>query len=120
MILLLVDQVFENLIILYYFNTKFVKKIKIHIEIVKSNLQEKSSFSNHSKREFLKYEILKFSIFISKNLAKIERIIPTNLESGIKTLEQRFKSEEDFNPYKLRKLELENIYDKKCRTCENP
>ena len=95
------------------FNTEFVKKLKIHIETVKSNLQEKSSFSDHSKWEFLKYEIRKFSISFSKNLAKTERIIQTNLESRIKTLEQNLKNEEDFNAYSLCRLELENIYDKK-------
>ena len=79
------------------FNIEFVKKLKIHIENVKSNLQEKSSFSDLSKWESLKYKICKFSISFSKNLAKTERIIQTNLESRIKTLEQNFKNEEDFN-----------------------
>ena len=95
------------------FNTEFVKKLKIHIETVKSNLQEKSSFSDQSKQEFLKFEICKFSISFSKNLAKTEPIIQTNLESRIKTLEQNFKNYEDFNAYSLCRLELENIYDKK-------
>ena len=93
-------------------NTEFVKKLKTQIEIVKSNLQENSSFSGHSKWEFLKYEIRKFSISFSKNLAKTERIIQTNLENRIKILEQNLKNEEDFNAYNLCKLELENIYDK--------
>ena len=61
----------------------------------------------------MKYEIRKFSISFSKNLAKTERIIQTNLESRIKTLEQNLKNEEDFNAYSLCRLELENIYDKK-------
>ena len=60
---------FNNSLLL---NTDFVKKLKTHIEIEKSNLQENSSFSDHSKWEFLKYEIRKFSISFSKNLAKIE------------------------------------------------
>ena len=55
----------------------------------------------------------KFSISFSKNLAKTERIIQTNLENRIKTLEQNFKNEEDFYAYNLCELELENIYDKK-------
>ena len=80
---------------------------------MKSNLQENSSFSDHSKWEFLKYEIRKFSISFSKNLAKTERITKTNLENRIKTLEQNFKIEEDFNAYNLCKLELVNICDKK-------
>ena len=71
---------FNNSLLL---NTLFVKKLKNHIEIVKSNLQENSSFSDHSKWEFWKYEIRKFSISFSKNLAKIERIIQTNLENRI-------------------------------------
>ena len=71
---------FNNSLLL---NTQFVKKLKNHIEIVKSNLQENSSFSDHSKWEFWKYEIRKFSISFSKNLAKIERIIQTNLENRI-------------------------------------
>ena len=90
-------------------NTEFALKI----EIVKSNLQEKSSFSVHSKWEFLKYEIRKFSISFFNNLAKAERIIQTNLENGIKILKQNLKNEEYFNAYNLCKLELENIYDKK-------
>ena len=61
----------------------------------------------------MKYEIRKFSISFSKNLAKTERIIQTNLESGVKNLKQNFKDEEDFNAYSSCKLELENIYDKK-------
>ena len=36
-------------------NTEFVKKLKTHVEIVKSNLRENSSFPGHSKWEFLKY-----------------------------------------------------------------
>ena len=95
------------------FNTEFVKKLKTHIEIAKPNFQENSSFSYHSKWKFLKYKIRKFSISFSKNLAKTERIIQTNLENRIKTLEQNFKNEEDFYAYNLCKLELENIYDKK-------
>ena len=66
-----------------------------------------------SKWGFLKYEIRKFSISFSKNLAKTERIIQTNLENRIKTLEQNLKNEEDFYAYNLCKLELENIYNKK-------
>ena len=53
----------------------------------------------------------------SKNLAKTEQIIQTNLENRIKTLEENLKNEEDFYAYNLCKLELENIYDKKA---ENP
>ena len=54
-----------------------------------------------------------FSISFLNNLAKTERIIQTNLENRIKTLEQNLKNEEDLNAYNLCKLELENIYDKK-------
>ena len=61
----------------------------------------------------MKCEIRKFSISFSKNLAKTERIIQRNLENRIKTLEQNFKNEEDFNAYNLCKLELKNIFDKK-------
>ena len=108
MTLLLVDQVFGNSLL---HNTEFVKKLKTHIEIVKSNLQENSSFSDNSKCEFLKYKVRKFSIPFSKNLTKTEWIIQTNLENRIKTLEQNLKNEEDFYAYNLCKLELENIYD---------
>ena len=43
----------------------------------------------------MKYEIHKFSISSSKNLAKTERIIQTDLESRIKTLEQNSDSEKE-------------------------
>ena len=63
----------------------------------------------------MKNEKRKFSISLSKNLAKNERIIQKNLENRIKTLEQTFKNEEDFYAYDLCKIELENIYDKKAK-----
>ena len=106
---------FNNSLLLY---TDFVKKLEIYIENVKPNPQVMSSFSDNSKREFLKYEIRRFSISFSKNLAKTERIIKTNLENRIKTLEQNFKNEEDLDAYNLRKVELENIYDKKAEGAE--
>ena len=61
----------------------------------------------------MKYEICKFSISFSKNIAKTEGIIQTNLENKIKTLKQHLKHGEDFNAYNFCALELENIYDKK-------
>ena len=75
----------------FLFNTEFFKKFKIYMETVKSNLQEKSSFSDQSNWGFLKYKIRNFFISFSKNLAKTEQIIQTNLESRIKTLEQNLK-----------------------------
>ena len=101
--------IFNNSLLVY---TDFVKKLKIHNKIVKSNFQVRSSILDHSSKwEFLEYEI-RFPISFSKNLAKTERIIQTNLENRIRTLEQNIKNEEDFNAYDLCKLELENIYDK--------
>ena len=85
------DQVFVNSVILYSSILILLKKIKIHTEALKSNLQEKSSFSDHSKWEFLKYKIYKFFISLRKNLAKTEQIIQTNLENRIKALEQILK-----------------------------
>ena len=85
------DQVFVNSVTLYSSILILLKKIKIHTEAVKSNLQEKSSFSDHSKWEFLKYKIYKFFISLWKNLAKTEQIIQTNLENRIKALEQILK-----------------------------
>ena len=76
---------FSNSLLL---NAEFAKKLKTHIEILKSNLQENFSFLDHSKWKFLKYEIRKFSIFFSKNLAKTEQIIQTKLENRIKTMEK--------------------------------
>ena len=88
------------------FNTDFVKKLKSRIQIVKSNIQENSSFSDHTKWEFLKYEIRNFSISFSKNRIKTLKIL------------------KNLNVYSLCKLEFENIYDKKAegakirRKCE--
>ena len=94
------------------------------MKIVKSNLQENPSISDHTKWKFFKYKILKFSISFSNNLAKTESIIETNLKNRIKIIEQNLCNEESFNPYNLCKLELEKIYDKKaegakiCSKCE--
>ena len=81
------------------FPVSILKELKIHFESVKSNLQEKPSISDHSKWVFLKYKIRKISISLSKNLARTERIMQTNLDSRIKTLEQNLKNEEDFIAY---------------------
>ena len=40
------------------FSTEFVKKLKIHIKTAKSNLQEKSSFSDDSNWEFFKIQVM--------------------------------------------------------------
>ena len=84
MILLFVEWVFGNSVILYCSILIFDKKLTSHSEIVKPNLQEKSSFSDHIKWKFLKYEIYKLSVSVSKNLAKTERIIQTNLKIELK------------------------------------
>ena len=55
-----------------------------------------------------KYEIRKFSISFSKNLAKTEQITQKIFENRIKTLEQKLKNEKYFNGYNLCKLELKN------------
>ena len=77
---------FGNWITFYSPILILLKKLKSQIEVVKSNLQEKFSFSDHTKWEFLIYEIYKFSISFAKNLAKTEQIIQTNLENRVKTL----------------------------------
>ena len=84
------------------FPVSILKELKIHFEIVKSNLQEKPSISDHSKWVFLKYKIRKISISLSKNLARTERIMQTNLDrriKALKNLEQNLKNEEDFIAY---------------------
>ena len=87
---------------------------KPHIEIINWNLQEKSSFSDHTKWEFLKYQTLNFFISFSKNPSKTEQIIETNLERRIKiqNFEQNLKNGKDFNAYDLCKLDLENFFNK--------
>ena len=45
---------FNNFLLL---DTEFVKKLKTHITNVKSNFQGNSSFLDHLKWQFLKYEI---------------------------------------------------------------
>ena len=51
------------------FNTDFVKKLKSHVEIVKSILQGNSPFSDHSKWKFLKYEITQILHFFLKEFS---------------------------------------------------
>ena len=76
------DQVLGNSIIFYFSILNLLKKRKIHIETIKANLREKSSFSDHSKRGFL---IRKLSISFSKNLARTDQNIQSDLENRIKT-----------------------------------
>ena len=82
-----------------FFPVSILKELKVHFEIVKSNLQENSSISDHLKWVFLKYKIRKISISLSNNLARTERIMQANLDSRIKTLKQNLKNEEDFIAY---------------------
>ena len=52
--------------------------------MTKSNLEEKSSFSDHSKWKFSKYEIPKFSISFLKNTLKQSELYKQILKIELK------------------------------------
>ena len=87
-------------------NKESVEKMIAHIE------DTVESFENdHSKWEFLKYQIRKFTIKFSKELAQKARQRQAYLENKIKELELLIVDDKSFDEYTKTKSELEKIYD---------
>ena len=95
------------------FNTEFVKKLKIHTVTIKLNLQKQFSPSDHSKQEFVEYEICKFSFLSQQIWLKQTEIYNQFLKTGLKLSNKIKKRKEDFNTYNVCKLELESTYARK-------
>ena len=70
-----------------------------------------SNFSRQTKWEFLKYEILKFTIHYTKSLEKERKLKSFKLESELKKLEICLDDANNLGKYKSIKNELDAIYD---------
>ena len=68
-------------------------------------------FSRQLKWEFLKYEIRKFTILYTKDLAKERKQKISNLESELKKLEISLNDANNLGKYDSIKNELDAIYD---------
>ena len=79
-------------------NDEFVDKMKIYIKDILENMDKENIIDEQLRWEFLKYEIRKFSIIFSKNLAKIKKIETSSLESKHKLLEttEKFDSNSEY------------------------
>ena len=93
-------------------NDEFVEKMKIYIKDILENMDKENIIDEQLRWEFLKYEIRKFSIIFSKNLAKIKKIETSSLESKLKLLEttEKFDSNSEYIECKNK---LEQIYSEK-------
>ena len=93
-------------------NDEFVDKMKIYIKDILENMDKENIVDEQLRWEFLKYEIRKFSIIFSKNLAKIKKIETSSLESKLKLLEttEKFDSNSEYIECKNK---LEQIYTEK-------
>ena len=87
----------------------FKEKLKQHIQ----NIESDNELSNDPqiKREFLKYQIRKFTIRFSKTRAKEERKQRDELETTLKSLEKNLSTGENQCLYDKCKRDLEEIYD---------
>ena len=86
--------------------------MKFFIHNTKLFLEQNISFSNQSKWEFFKYEILKKCVSFAKFLAQKSRDKHTDLLCKITKLEQDIDSKEKFEEYDKTRSELKKIYDK--------
>ena len=92
-------------------NEDYVKKMKIHISDILNFLHKENIVDDQVIREYLKYEIRKFTIQYSKRLAKALRNERECLEGKLKLLEQNSESNLSDNPeYYECKTKLEDIY----------
>ena len=69
-------------------NKEYVEKMIAHIKDTVESFE--NDMSDHSKWEFLKYQICKFTIKFSKELAQKARQRQAYLENKMKELEQKF------------------------------
>ena len=90
-------------------NKEYVEKMIAHIEDTVESFE--NDMSDHSKWEFLKYQICKFTIKFSKELAQKARQRQAYLENKIKELELLIIDDKSFDEYTKTKSELEKIYD---------
>ena len=82
--------------------------MKISINHINIYLDQNDTFSNQSKWEFLKYEIIKESIEFLKPLASKCKKEQALLLPGTTKLEQYIDSEEKFDWYSKINIEIEN------------
>ena len=83
--------------------------MKILIQKVFYSLENDTCLTDQVKWELLKYEIRKFAINVSRELAQTSRKLQTELETKIENLEQNKTNEDRFNDYKTTKVKLENF-----------
>ena len=83
--------------------------MKHHISEFKS--QFNPAFGNKAQWEFLKYKILKFTIELSKNKAKLKREKLSRLEVKLTELQQNLSNDEAKEQYNAYRGEINQIYD---------
>ena len=90
---------------------KHFSEMKEHIRFTKSSFDTIFENNPHSRWEFLKYGILKFTIRYSKTKARERREKIKTLEENLRTLEQGLKNDENTLNHNIKKEDLSMIYD---------
>ena len=93
------------------FDKGFMNKMKKFIQDTTMEISSENLLDEQTKWEFLKYEIRKFAIKFSKNLAKEKKIERCKLEQKLKFLENNPSSTLNLDEYYKTKDDLELIYD---------
>ena len=100
---------------IWKFNSSFTKDQDYTIEIKKTIpsfcIANKSLSNLQLKWELLKYEVEKFTINYTKQIAKEKRQQRTNLENQLKILEKNLYEDDNLSKYNNIKNQLDVIYD---------
>ena len=94
------------------FDRNFVKEMKCFIHDTKKTLLTEDVFDKQSQWQIVKYEIRKFSIWYSKEIAKEKRKKQHELENKLKILENSLSCDKNTEEYHKCKVDLDEIYDK--------
>ena len=93
-------------------NKEYVEKIKKHILLTIKMLYNDDLRDEQVRWEYLKYEIRKFTILFSKNLAKEARKEKQSLEENVKYFESSVTNYHNDLQYMEYKERLNTVYSK--------
>ena len=97
-------------------NQEFLEKMKEHIPTCLSLLKKENILDDQARWDYLKYEVRKSSIKLSKAQAKKLRLERALLEEKLKSLESNMNNHEEYNGCKS---QLEQTYKIKANGIKN-
>ena len=97
-------------------NQEFLEKMKEHIPTCLNLLKKENILDDQARWDYLKYEVRKSSIKLSKAQAKKLRLERVLLEEKLKNLESNMNNHEEYNGCKS---QLEQTYKIKANGIKN-